>query len=98
MFSSAVNSGSNWWNWKIKPIYWFLNAASFFFDNSNGFIPPISTLPEVGISSVPKICKSVVFPAPDEPTIDTTSPFWTSKLTSFKTCKSLYVCEIDVAF
>ena len=36
-------------------------------------------------SKDPRICNSVVFPAPDAPTIETTSPFLISKSTPFKT-------------
>ena len=31
MFSKAVNSGNNWWNWKTDPICWLRNSLSFFF-------------------------------------------------------------------
>ena len=40
------------------------------------------------LSKVPKICNNVVFPAPEGPTIATTSPFFIVKSTPFKTSKS----------
>ena len=27
-FSTAVNSGSRWWNWKTKPMVWLRKSAS----------------------------------------------------------------------
>ena len=42
-----------------------------------------------GASKTPKICSKVVLPAPDDPTIATTSPFLISKETFFKTSKPL---------
>ncbi len=29
-FSLAVNSGSRWWNWKMKPMVSFRSSASWF--------------------------------------------------------------------
>ena len=44
--------------------------------------PVTCTRPELGRSSVPIRCSSVVFPDPDGPTIATSSPSPTVKLTS----------------
>ncbi len=60
-------------------------------------MPSIVKLPLVGRSNVPKICKSVVFPAPEDPTIDTIYPFSIERLTSFNIVKSPYLWWIEVA-
>ena len=63
-FSTAVNSGSRWWNWNTKPIFLFLNAdRRFSLSEATSWLSNFIR-PEVGLSSVPIICSSVVLPAP----------------------------------
>src|SRR3972149_4027935 len=54
-------------------------------ENVFRFIPLYTTAPEVGVSKIPRICNSVLLPAPDAPTITTISPFSTDKLILCKT-------------
>ena len=44
----------------------------------------ISTDPEVGVSSRPKVCNTVLLPEPEAPIRATISPGFTCRLTSFK--------------
>jgi hypothetical protein len=53
-------------------------SSSFFIREIS--LPPTITLPEVGISSPPSICKRVDFPLPDVPTIAVKLPFSMEKL------------------
>jgi hypothetical protein len=46
--------------------------------------------PELGLSKVPKMVNRVVLPAPEEPTIETTSDSLICKSTPFKTSKEPY--------
>ena len=89
-FSNAVNSGNKWWNWNTKPICWFLKAANFFSFKEVIFTPLNKISPEVTLSSVPRIVNRVVLPAPEEPTIETTSEGWICKSTPFKTSREPY--------
>ena len=59
----------------MNPIFLLLNIA-----NSSSFIVDIYLLsiitsPDVGLSSAPSICRSVLLPDPDFPTIATNSPW-----------------------
>lgn len=45
-------------------------------------MPAISSVPESGFSSVPKMCKRVLFPTPEGPTIASDSPGARSSETS----------------
>ncbi|OAV74582.1 hypothetical protein Barb7_01897 [Bacteroidales bacterium Barb7] len=86
-FSKAVNSGSNWWNWKTKPMLRLRKA-----DNCLSFIARTEVLlmvscPTSGESSVPMICSRVVFPAPLGPAMATISPFRIVRSMPFNTCK-----------
>ena len=87
MFSSAVNSGNSWWNWKTKPICLLRKSLNFFVDKVLTSTPSIVIEPLFGLSNVPIICNSVVLPAPDGPTILTISPFLICKSMPFKTCR-----------
>lgn len=69
---------------KDKTNVLFRKRASSFWVSKNGLIPSMVNEPELGWSSVPKICRRVVFPAPEEPTMDTISPLLTVKLMPFK--------------
>ena len=55
------------------------NAASRRSSRPAMSIPPMRTVPAVGRSSVPMMCRSVVLPDPDGPTIATSSPRRTEK-------------------
>ena len=84
-FSKAVNSASRWWNWKTKPMRSLRNFDRALSPSDETSSPPISTRPLSGRERVPMICKSVVFPAPLAPTMETTSPAATSSETPFST-------------
>ena len=58
------------------------SAASSRSDKRAASRPVIDTTPALGRSSVPITCSSVVLPEPDGPTIATSSPSRTAKLTS----------------
>ena len=85
IFSSAVNSGNNWWNWNTKPRCWLRKSDSFFFDRRLVSMPSTITVPVSGLSNVPIICNRVVLPAPEGPTILTTSPLSICRSMPFST-------------
>ena len=62
----------------------------FVYDCEKTSSPSNQTLPVSGLSSVPKICSKVLLPAPEAPTILTTSPFLISTSTPFSTSNSPY--------
>ena len=73
-FSRAVNSGNKWCDWNTKPIFEFPEQSKFLWRKS-GYIYTITfTWPESGLSRVPRIWRSVLFPAPEAPTIEIISP------------------------
>ena len=74
-FSRAENSGSSWWNWNTKPIWRLRKSASLRCDSRVMSWPPNVTEPLSALSREPIICRSVVLPAPEGPTMLTTSPF-----------------------
>ncbi len=74
-FSSAVNSGSRWWNWNTNPTRRFRNAtrpASVQRRAGRRHRRPLR--PPSGASSPPSTCSSVLLPTPDAPTTATISP------------------------
>jgi hypothetical protein len=78
MFSSAVSIGSRLKNWKTKPMW---RRRSFVRSVSPSFeiaVPPISTSPELGLSSPARMCISVDLPDPDGPMIPVSWPCRTS--------------------
>ena len=79
-FSSAVNSGSRWWNWKTKPTWRLRNATSSASDSSRSARPAIRMLPPSIESSPPSTCSSVLLPTPEAPTMATISPFSTDDI------------------
>ena len=59
----------------------------------------IVSVPSLGRSSVPMICRSVVLPAPEGPTILTISPFWMSRsmpLSTSRLPKDLWIFLRDI--
>ena len=54
-FSTALNSGSNLWNWKTKPKLALRKALSAFRDMPEVDTPPMRRFPESGKSRVPRI-------------------------------------------
>ena len=89
-FSNAVNSSKRLWNWKTNPIFSFLNRESSLSDKLVISVPLIIIVPSVGVSKLPNKLRREVFPAPDDPTIDTKSPFWICKLSPFNTFNFSY--------
>ena len=73
-FSSAVKSGSRWWNWNTKPILRLRNSASRDADIIVSSSPSNWIDPEVGRSRVPSSCRNVDLPTPDAPTMAIMSP------------------------
>ena len=47
-FSSALNSGSRWWNWKTKPTWRLRKATTSASGSAVSSAPPIATVPGVG--------------------------------------------------
>ena len=84
-FSVEVNSGRRWWNWKTKPIFLFLNAESLLLFSRDTSVPSMVNVPASGLDSVPSIWRSVDFPAPDAPMMDTTSAFAARKSIPLRT-------------
>ena len=86
-FSSAVNSGSSWWNWNTKPIFLLRKRARAFCERRATSVPSMLTLPLSARSRVPIICSKVVLPAPLGPTMLTTSPRAMSRSMPFSTSR-----------
>ena len=84
-FSTAVNSGSRWWNWKTKPTLRLRNFASSSFDIEVTSRSSTRTFPESGRSRPPIRWSSVDFPMPDGPTTASISPLRTSRWRPLKT-------------
>ena len=85
-FSRAVNSGSSWWNWNTKPRRWLRKSLRRLPESLPTSTPSMVMVPESGLSSVPMICRSVVLPAPDGPTMLTISPAPTCRSMPLSTC------------
>src|SRR5262245_47036977 len=85
VFSSALNSGSRWWNWKMKPSSWLRKRASSDGPRAKRSSPRNATLPELGRSSVPRMWSSVDFPTPEFPTMASRSAGWRTRSTPRKT-------------
>ena len=67
-----------------KPIRVARSAASRRSDRSARSRSVIRTVPEVGRSRLPAMCRSVVFPDPDGPTMATSSPELTLRFSPFR--------------
>ena len=78
-FSSAVNSGSRWWNWNTKPTWRLRNAVNSASRIEAIEVSPMRIVPPSVASSPPSTCSSVLFPTPEAPTIATISPFSTDR-------------------
>src|SRR2546428_2878397 len=89
-FSSAVNSGSRWWNWKTNPIFRLRNSASAWSSMANISFLSKRTVPLVGRSRVPRMWSRVVLPTPEAPTMATSSPRLISRLTPFSTWTTVW--------
>jgi hypothetical protein len=76
----ACSARKNCWN--TNPIRVARSVANSRSDSVAMFQPVTRTRPELGRSSVPSTCSSVVFPDPDGPTMPTSSPCPMVKLTS----------------
>ena len=75
---------------KNKLLLFSHNRFNFFSFKDVILIPLNKISPELGLSNVPKMVNNVVLPAPDEPTIETTSDGAICKSTPFKTSKEPY--------
>ena len=65
----------------------FLKLANLLPASWSVRMPLISMDPPSCLLRVPRICSSVVLPAPEAPTIDTTSPASILRLIPFNTCR-----------
>ena len=84
-FSSAVNSGSRWWNWKTNPIRSFRKRARSFGGERVERLPEDLDAPESGRSMPPSRWRSVDFPTPEGPMTAANTASSTSKERSRKT-------------
>ena len=73
-------------SWNTKPRFFLRNVEISLSERCPRLFPSRSTSPEVGLSSVARIFRSVVFPEPLSPIIATNSPFSTEKFTLFNAC------------
>jgi hypothetical protein len=74
-FSSAVNSGSRWWNWYTKPSASLRKRPrAACRDSAAHALARHGDLAALGTSSPPSRCSSVLLPAPEAPMIATASP------------------------
>jgi hypothetical protein len=83
-FSSAESVGMRLKNWNTKPIRSRLRSVSLLSDSPESSVPPTITRPDVGLSSAPRMCSSVLFPDPEGPMIAANSPFGNSRVTSLR--------------
>ena len=80
-FSSAVNSGSRWWNWKTKPTCRLRNAhARLVVHRVDRARRRRGPCPASNASRPPSTCSSVLLPTPDAPTIASISPRSTDEI------------------
>ena len=84
-FSSALNSGRRWWNWKTKPMVRLRSSARREPGIAVTSSPARRMDPRVGTSSVPMQWRSVDLPAPEGPTMPSISPSWISRSTPRRT-------------
>ena len=82
----------------MNPMDLLRKSANPLEESVNGLMPSMSNSPWSGRSKVPNICSKVVFPAPEDPTMEITSPEATVKSTPFKIERSPYAFCIPVAF
>ena len=84
-FSTALNSGSRWWNWKTNPTCRFRNATRASSPAVDSSVPAIVMRPPSMASSPPTQCSSVLFPTPEAPTTAIISPSSTASSRSRRT-------------
>jgi hypothetical protein len=72
---------------KDKSEFWLRKEANLFSDNPEIRFPRIKISPESGWLSVPRICSSVVLPAPLAPTMEYNHAFGNFKVNSFEYLK-----------
>ena len=86
MLSFSENVSSKLKSWKTKPRLFLRYMASCFSGMLLISTPESRTSPAVGLSSVARMFRSVVFPEPLSPMIATNSPSSTEKFTSESAC------------
>src|SRR5262245_5417829 len=84
-FSTAVNSGSRWWNWKTNPTERFRNSARRSGPREKTSSPRNESVPPSGLSSPPRMWSSVDLPTPDSPITATASRSPSSRLQPART-------------
>ena len=68
-FSRALKNGTRFTAWKTNPMLAPRNSVSLRASNAVMSVPPMMTLPLVGVSKPPATDNKVVFPDPEGPTI-----------------------------
>ena len=71
---SRLPRGSRKNSWNINPILWDLTPDNWSSDIPTTFLPSMNIEPLLGVERVPIMCKSVVFPLPEDPMIPNNSP------------------------
>src|SRR6266849_5599996 len=87
-FSPAVKSGRRWCRCQTNPIARFRKSASAESGSVSSAFEPKYTVPLVGVSSAASRWSSVLFPAPEGPTMATISPSRTARSTPASTVTS----------
>ena len=83
-FSAAVRVGMRLNCWKTNPISSLRIRVRLLSEAEPISLPSKRMVPLVGVSRAPSSCSSVLFPDPLGPSIDTNSPGWMSRSTSWR--------------
>lgn len=89
MFSQTVSIGTRLYCWNTNPIFLRRKIVSSSALISLICCPSTVTVPDVGVSNPPIMCKSVDLPLPEVPTMERNSPFCTERFTLFKATTSV---------